>query len=821
MYSYEWDPKTHGYILTTRSSNNIANEIRPVFAEELVLLGMNRKFTFDRSETRPFMWAQKNNYFYDGEKVAQANGVRYGKPIEIDYFFDKRMKLQPVDVDSMVTKNAHIMTLLTADAKRRVKEMYDATINQSDVAYIAFSGGKDSVVTLDICHQTLPLSVPVIYSDTDMELPVSVEYVWPEVQKRYPDREFVKVKANTSAIKNWEIFGPPSRTIRWCCSVHKSTPAILYLKNRVGSDRIRAVAFLGVRGEESQSRSNYEDISLGVKNASQTNCMPILDWSSHELWLYIFANELLINPVYLSGLTRVGCILCPESSGKHSLIVSKLFPESFKKFADLIIKTSDKTFKNKQDEKDFIGELAWHARQSGVVLREPIIAPIEYGNQLTSVFKSVDLSKQKFFEWINTIGIYRVDSSLSTEKSTVYDLTIPVKLDGNRSILTDITFVYEESVKNKWDSVSFAFPNTEVQTIALPLLRSLVKKVVSCVGCGTCEANCVFGAITTTPQGYVRIDSQKCVQCRTCYDISKACWRFRSMSFPDTAKTNDISINAYKKFGLREDGVNNWISVLVERGEKFFPWNSSHPLGNKMVESARVWFNHAELIDSQKKPTKLVELFKQKGPTSVDGWELLWFTLANNSRLIRWFVSDVEFNKAFTPEELTLKLSAYFPTYELITLEGAIISLKDMLTKSPLGIDELQLGEKSHPSNHVDSAMVVLWTKKGKSCKSITRLPRNVRSLTLLYSLYFIARNTKRSAFTVREMLTSDKDSPFVSPIVAFGLDSEMFRRQCEGLRSRYPDYIGTVFTHGNDEIEVFPERHTLDEIITLCISET
>lgn len=35
MYNYEWDTETGGYILTTRTGRFIANEIRPVFAEEL------------------------------------------------------------------------------------------------------------------------------------------------------------------------------------------------------------------------------------------------------------------------------------------------------------------------------------------------------------------------------------------------------------------------------------------------------------------------------------------------------------------------------------------------------------------------------------------------------------------------------------------------------------------------------------------------------------------------------------------------------------------------------------------------------------------
>ena len=50
MYNYDWDIETGGYILTTRTDRFVANEIRPVFAEELELTGLSRYFTFDRND---------------------------------------------------------------------------------------------------------------------------------------------------------------------------------------------------------------------------------------------------------------------------------------------------------------------------------------------------------------------------------------------------------------------------------------------------------------------------------------------------------------------------------------------------------------------------------------------------------------------------------------------------------------------------------------------------------------------------------------------------------------------------------------------------
>lgn len=241
MYSYIFDIKTHGLLLTTQTGKYVANEIRPVFAPELALTGLSQCFEYDSSEQRPLLWGIKNTYLIAatdergtpcGRKVAQLNSTQYGKPLNIQVFFEGKLKLDPVDVEAMVRANSAIMDALVADTKRRTKELYDESIQRCNIAYIAFSGGKDSVVLLDICHRILPLSVPIIFSDTDMELPDTYRIV-EKIQELYPEREFITARASRSALENWKIFGPPSRSIRWCCSVHKSTPALIVLKKKL------------------------------------------------------------------------------------------------------------------------------------------------------------------------------------------------------------------------------------------------------------------------------------------------------------------------------------------------------------------------------------------------------------------------------------------------------------------------------------------------------------------------------------------------------------------------------------------------------------
>ena len=106
--------------------------------------------------------------------------------------------------------------------------------------------------------------------------------------------DFYIAKSDVDVLDNWNKFGPPSTTLRWCCSVHKTTPQLLCLRDIVNKSNLVEMAFVGVRGDESFKRSNYEYVSKGTKHKGQYSFNPILEWGAVEVYLYIYSNHLIL-----------------------------------------------------------------------------------------------------------------------------------------------------------------------------------------------------------------------------------------------------------------------------------------------------------------------------------------------------------------------------------------------------------------------------------------------------------------------------------------------------------------------------------------------
>lgn len=264
MYNYEWDIETGGYILLPTKITGVTKELRPVFYDELHLLGLDRDYGWIiPNAENPLMWAEGRRYFYRGELVAEATGGGlFSVPVLKNV--TRNISVEPVDIHKFVDKNENILNGLVQRTLKDLYATFEEYRNKVDMSYVAFSGGKDSVAMLDIVQRALPHdSFDVVFGDTTMELGDTYKNV-EKAKAFWGDLNWHIARTDFNATDSWKFVGPPARTIRWCCGVHKSAPSVLKIKEILAERKnckiadvknFKVLAFVGVRKEESEARS--------------------------------------------------------------------------------------------------------------------------------------------------------------------------------------------------------------------------------------------------------------------------------------------------------------------------------------------------------------------------------------------------------------------------------------------------------------------------------------------------------------------------------------------------------------------------------------
>ncbi len=72
-------------------------------------------------------------------------------------------------------------------------------------------------------------------------------------------------------------------------------------------------------------------------------------------------------------------------------------------------------------------------------------------------------------------------------------------------------------------------------------------------------------------------------------------------------------------------------------------------------------------------------------------------------------------------------------------------------------------------------------------------------------------------------MMTADATASFVSPITAFGIGPEAFKRLASGLADRHPAFLRVRFAQGLDEVELKrggEDGKTHDDVVRLMLGQ-
>lgn len=208
--------------------------------------------------------------------------------------------------------------------------------------YLAFSGGKDSVVCKALMDMA-GVKYDATYRVTSVDPPELVRFI----RDKHPDvvRELPRDK-DGKQITMWNLIPrklmPPTRLVRYCCAELKETGGdgrmtvtgvrwaesvnrktnqgvVTIASTKVAKELDANSFFVNRSGGGVVLTNDNEDSRRVVESCykrHKTMLNPIIEWTDDDVWEFIKAENVPYCELYDDGWKRLGCIGCPMAS-KH------------------------------------------------------------------------------------------------------------------------------------------------------------------------------------------------------------------------------------------------------------------------------------------------------------------------------------------------------------------------------------------------------------------------------------------------------------------------------------------------------------------------
>jgi len=523
-----------------KKGKKFVKDCRIVFPEEKVLLEILLGKEQGELDNVSVWNGSGNIYYADGKNMKLKISELIKQDTEnIRTLYNERVQHINTDffeqmVKRFITANKKRFDDIDDDAmvqiKKKVKDYDDREI------FVSFSGGKDSTVVADLVKRAMGRpDICHIFGDTTLEFPETENYI--KEYKRHNPKALIVSSRNKD--KNFEelcgIVGPPSRVMRWCCTIFK-TGAINRKIETIYANKTKVLSFQGIRRSESNSRNKYDRVSESSKISKQEVCAPIISWYDFDVWLYIMTRGIIFNKAYRLGYSRVGCWCCPNNSSWSEFLSKIHMKEQYEKFHAMLIDFAKSV--GKKDPEVYVDSGNWKARQGGngvkfaknsiVNFERCVKEELAFNYELTMEITPIlyELFKP-FGKIVEQLGDKRLGEVYVVDANSVAVLRLQGKIGTKKlKIIVD----HPELMRAK-DAEE-----------AKRKLDCQITKYQMCLGCRACESVCRFSAIkvrsfandTNTVADKMadyHIDDDKCRRCQECVGhFSVGCYMRKVLS---------------------------------------------------------------------------------------------------------------------------------------------------------------------------------------------------------------------------------------------------------------------------------------------------
>ena len=185
---------------------------------------------------------------------------------------------------------------LEKKVEQSIKLLRSIPQDKGDVI-LAYSGGKDSDVCLELCKMA-GIPFKAVYHSTTIDPPGTIRHVEENgVEISRPKEPFFRLL---------QKHGYPSRFARYCCKL---------LKERYDSD----IVIQGIRASESNARADRykepEQCRVYDEKHKSRIYMPILYWTDEDIKEFVTERGIKCHPLYYRG----GAIRCHAASWLHRM----------------------------------------------------------------------------------------------------------------------------------------------------------------------------------------------------------------------------------------------------------------------------------------------------------------------------------------------------------------------------------------------------------------------------------------------------------------------------------------------------------------------